>query len=106
MALADQSESVLRRHGREILSREYLQKRLADAAIDIYAMSACLSRATASIEEVGEANSADHIRLAHTFTNLAIRRARRNLRMIDRNSDALFNEVVSWVREKGGYAID
>ncbi len=106
MTLADQSEAVLRRHGREILEREYLQQRLADAAIDIYAMSACLSRATSRIEAVGEAEAKDHIELAHTFVNLAIRRVRRNLRMIDRNSDARFKTVVSRVRERGGYGVD
>ena len=105
MSLADRCEAVLRQHRKEILEREYLQKRIADAAIDIYAMSACLSRASSRIEAVGESAAADHIRLAHTFVNVAIRRVRRNLRMIDRNSDRRFKEVVSWVRERGGYDI-
>jgi acyl-CoA dehydrogenase family protein 9 len=105
-AFADQCEAVLRRHGRKILEREYLQKRLADAAIDLYATSACLSRATARVESVGEAGAADHIRLAHTFTNLAVRRIRRNLRMIERNSDRRFREVTAWLRERGEYSLE
>jgi acyl-CoA dehydrogenase family protein 9 len=103
MTLADRCEAVLRQHGREILAREYLQKRLADAAIDIYAMSACLSRATSRIEAAGESAAGDHIRLAHTFCNVALRRVRRNLRMIEHNPDRRFKEVVSWMRERGGY---
>jgi acyl-CoA dehydrogenase family protein 9 len=103
---ADACESVLRQHGRDILKREYLQKRLADAAIDIYAMAASLSRATSRIDAVGAAAAADHIRLAHTFCNAAWRRARRNLRLLEHNQDRRYGEVVSWIRGQGGYEIE
>lgn len=106
MALAGQAEAALRQHGKGILDREHLQKRLADVAIDLYAMSAALSRATARIESAGEGAAADHIRLAHTFCNLAWRRVRRNLRMIERNSDHRFTEVVSWLREREGFQLE
>lgn len=106
MALADQAEAVLRAHGKEVLQREYLQKRLADVAIDLYAMSAALSRATARIESVGEAEAADHIRLAHTFCNMAWRRVRRNLRLIDHNPDRRFHDVVGWLRERQGFQLE
>lgn len=106
MALADQAEAVLRAHGKEILQREYLQKRLADVAIDLYAMSAALSRATARIEAVGEAAAADHVRLAHTFCNMAWRRIRRNLRLIDHNPDRRFHDVVGWLRERQGFQLE
>ena len=106
MAFADQCEAVLRRHGRRIIEREYQQERLANAAIDLYAVSACLSRATARVESAGEAAAADHLRLAHTFTNLAVRRIRRNLSLIDRNSDRRLHEVVVWLRERGEYSLE
>lgn len=106
MALADQAEAVLRQHGKAILDREYLQKRLADVAIDLYAMASSLSRATARIEAVGEAAAADHIRLAHTFCNLAWRRVRRNLRLMEHNSDHRFGEVVGWLREREGFQLE
>jgi len=106
MAFADQCEAVLRNHGKSIVEREYLQKRLADAAIDLYAISASISRATARIESVGEDAAADQIRLAHTFTNLAVRRIRRNLRMIDKNSDRRFHDIAGWLRERGEYRLD
>jgi acyl-CoA dehydrogenase family protein 9 len=105
MSFADQCEAVLRGHGRAIVDREYLQKRLADAAIDLYAISACLSRATLRIESSGEEGAREEIRLAHTFTNLAVRRIRRNLRMIDRNSDRRFGDIVRWLRERGEYRV-
>jgi acyl-CoA dehydrogenase family protein 9 len=106
MQFADQCEAVLRAHGRKIVEREYLQKRLADAAIDLYAVAASLSRASARVEAVGEEAAADHVRLAHTFTNLAVRRIRRNLRMIERNSDRRFHEVVTWLRQAGEYRLE
>lgn len=106
MALADQAEAVLRQHGRAVIDREYLQKRLADVAIDLYAMSAALSRATARIESVGEAAASDHIRLAHTFCNVSWRRVRRNLRLLEHNSDHRFREVVGWLREREGFQLE
>lgn len=105
MRFADRCEAVLRQHGRRVLEREYLQKRLADVAIDLYAVSACLSRATARIEAAGEEGARDHIRLAQAFCNLAWRRVVRNLRLIDRNPDKRLKEVVSWLREAEGYRL-
>ena len=40
-------ENVLRKHGREIAEMQYTQKRVAEMAIDLYAIAACLSRTTA-----------------------------------------------------------
>ena len=88
------------------MQREYLPKRLADVAIELYAMSASLSRATARVDAVGEEAAADHIRLAHTFCNMAWRRVRRSLRLIDHNPDRRFHEVVGWLRERQGFQLE
>ncbi len=41
-------ELVLQRYGREITERQMVLKRLADVSIDLYAMTAVLSRASRS----------------------------------------------------------
>jgi acyl-CoA dehydrogenase family protein 9 len=47
--LRSTSESVLRKHGKEIVERQFIQKRIADAVADIYAQIAVLSRVSSII---------------------------------------------------------
>lgn len=54
-------ESLLIKYGKKIVDEQFLLNRLADCAIDIYAMAAVLSRATRSIQL--KFDSADHERL-------------------------------------------
>ena len=55
-SLADASEAALRSHGRNIVEREFVQERLAEAAADLYALVACLSRANTRMREVTKAH--------------------------------------------------
>ncbi len=52
--LATHSEDMLRKHGREIAEMQYAQRRIAEMAIDLYCMAACISRTTRAIERRGE----------------------------------------------------
>lgn len=54
-------ESLLIKYGKNIVEQQFLLNRLADCAIDIYAMTVVLSRATRSINN--KLDSADHERL-------------------------------------------
>ena len=74
-------EAMLRKHGRTIVDREYLLERVADVAVDLYAMICCLSRATAA------GTKDDHL-MARAFCTRAWRRVRRNLRQVESNDDA------------------
>jgi len=51
--LAGGADKVLRKHGRDIAEMQYTQKRTADLAIDLYAVAACIARATHAIEGRG-----------------------------------------------------
>src|SRR6185436_4462162 len=42
--LATRTEAVLRKHGREIAEMQYTQRRVAELAMDLYAVAACISR--------------------------------------------------------------
>lgn len=54
-------ETLLIKHGKNIVDEQFMLNRLADCTIDIYTMVAVLSRATRSINT--KINSADHERL-------------------------------------------
>jgi acyl-CoA dehydrogenase family protein 9 len=87
-------ERVLRKHGKAILERQYVQERLANAAIDIYIATAVLSRTTWEIARAGSVEAAEpHLDCARVFVPMAARRARRNLRALSRNQDARLDAI-------------
>lgn len=74
-------ENLLLKHNKNIVDRQWELNRLADAVIDIYAMSVILSRATKSITQ--KLDSADHeILMTNAFCVEASDRVRVNLKRI------------------------
>ncbi len=85
--LAMAVEKSLIEHGKEIIERQMIQERMANAAIDIYLSTAVLSRATMAIKKHGEAGAKDDLDAAKIFISMSMRRARRAIRAIDKNQD-------------------
>lgn len=74
-------ESLLLKYGKNIVNEQFLLNRLADSAIDIYAMACVLSRASRSIKL--NSPTADHEKLmTETWCTEANDRIRMNLRKI------------------------
>jgi acyl-CoA dehydrogenase family protein 9 len=101
--LSAAAEQALREHGKRIVEREFIQERLAEAAGDLYALIACLSRAEARIREAGEEKARRDILLTRTFGNAAWRRIRRLLHQVDNNQDDNLTRVSDLAYEQGGY---
>jgi acyl-CoA dehydrogenase family protein 9 len=93
--LARGVEWALRKHGKKIIERQYVQERLADAAMDIYLATATLSRATSEIERAGgDLNAvASELDCARVFVHMAYRRVRRNLRALRANQDLRLDAI-------------
>jgi acyl-CoA dehydrogenase family protein 9 len=104
--LAQRVEQTLRKHGRDIAERQFVQKRIAEAAIDLYALAAVLSRTTRAIERNGEAGAAREINLASGFAVLAEVRLRDRLGHMERDSDELLKAVAAQTYKDGGYPFD
>jgi alkylation response protein AidB-like acyl-CoA dehydrogenase len=83
-------QALLRHHREAILTRQYLQERLADAACDLYASACTLSRLDYLLTD-GNGNP-DELRRDVTagryFLTLADRRVRQNLAALWDNDDA------------------
>src|SRR3989442_1633265 len=105
-ALSTTAERALREHGKEIIEREFIQERLAEAAGDLYALIACLSRANTRIRDEGAARAKRDILLTRTFGNAAWRRIRRRLSQVEKNQDANLVRVSDLAYEQGGYGED
>jgi alkylation response protein AidB-like acyl-CoA dehydrogenase len=98
-------ERLLRHHGKSIIDEQMIVERLADIAIDLYAMVAVVSRATRALEQNRPA--ADHeALLASVFCEHAHRRIRRRLRAIEqgrKNGDVQLREIAEALLAGGGY---
>jgi acyl-CoA dehydrogenase family protein 9 len=105
-ALAQRVEHTLRKHGREIAEMQLVQKRIAEAAIDLYAIAAVLSRTTRAIDHKGEAGAAREINLTTAFVGLAEARVKWRLAPGDRDSDELLKEIAAQTYKDGGYPFD
>jgi len=101
------SESLLREHRKEIVERQFAQKRLSDAVSDIYAQIAVLSRVTQIFEDHGVEPSGQERYIAETFCTRAAGRVRSNFRKIESNDDERVSAIAKLAYRRGeyGYAL-
>lgn len=99
-------DKVLRKHGKEIAEMQYTQRRVADIAIDLYALASALSRTTRAIERKGEDGAHREIELTAAFANMAERRLQANVAAFDDNDDELRKGVAAQAYGDGGYTFD
>jgi acyl-CoA dehydrogenase family protein 9 len=96
-------EQLVIKHGKGIIEKQFLQERMANAAIDVFHAMATLSRATAALERAGgdETKAALDVDCARVFVPMAMRRARRSVRALGRNQDARLKAIAERALESG-----
>jgi acyl-CoA dehydrogenase family member 9 len=101
------SESLLRKHGKGIVERQFQQKRLADAVSDIYAQIAVLSRVSAIFEDQGVEPSGQERYIAETFVPRAAARVESSLDQVESNDDERMTAIAKLAYRRGeyGYAL-
>jgi alkylation response protein AidB-like acyl-CoA dehydrogenase len=99
--LAGLTETLLRRHGKDIVEQQLQTKRLADVAIDLLAMCAVIARTTRLIETKGETGAQHQLQLALGFCSEAYRRIRTNFRAAARNNDGDLKAAAERVTQSG-----
>ena len=105
--LAALSETMLRRHGREIVEKQFATTRVADVAIDLLALCAAIARTTALIEKRGLDKCSNELNMTFAFYSDARRRIRANLRAgTGRNNDEEIKSVADQVISAGQYEND
>ncbi len=97
------SESLLRKHGKDIMLRQFQQKRLADAVADLYAQVAVLSRVTSIFEHQGVEPSGQERYIAETFCTRAARRVDSALNQIEHNDDERMTAIAKLAYKRGEY---
>jgi acyl-CoA dehydrogenase family protein 9 len=100
--LAFAVEVAVVQNGKQIIERQFLQERMADAAIGIYMSTAVLSRTTWEIERAGGIDGVKaELDCARLFLADRYRQVRRSIRRISRNLDDRMRAVAQRVIETG-----
>ncbi|MCB0281680.1 MAG: acyl-CoA dehydrogenase family protein [Calditrichae bacterium] len=96
-------ERLLMEHSKEIIYREMISYRIADAAIDLFGMIATISRVDTRIRDIGADKCDKEIKICNAFCEQAWRRVRRNLLMVDKNNDDYLREIADFISEEKQY---
>ena len=95
-------ETLVLKYGKNIIEKQFLQERMANAAIDLFLATAVLSRATWEIARLGNVDAAkEHVDCVRVFVPMAARRARRNIRGLRRHQDARLKAIAEHSLETG-----
>ena len=95
-------EDAILRHGKGIIEKQFLQERMANAAIDIYLATTVLSRTSWEIERAGSEEAAKaQVDCARIFIPMAYRRARRSIRGLRKHQDARLKAIAEASLESG-----
>ena len=104
--LAAAADRILRKHGKDIIGKQFASKRLADIMIDLFVLGCVLSRVNSSIEEKGVAAAAKEMEILEVFTGQVRRRTRGNFGKIDDNDDELIKSLADHAFEREGFLWD
>jgi acyl-CoA dehydrogenase family protein 9 len=97
-------ENTIMKNGKAIVEKQFIQERLANAAIEIFIATAVLSRTTWEIERLGEEGAEASIDCARIFVPMAYRRARRQIRAVARHQDARLKAIATRSLDSGDLA--
>lgn len=106
VALSQAVEGLLRKHGKNIIGQQFLSKRVAEVAIDLFAGLCVLSRVTQMLEKGDPKKLVDEVRICKIFTQQAKRRMNQNLRRIEKNEDGDIRALADSIVERDGYSWD
>jgi acyl-CoA dehydrogenase family protein 9 len=97
------TESLLRGHKRDVVYRQFHQKRLAAAVSDIYGQIAVLSRITSHLDDHGPETSGQELYIAETFCKRAAARVEGSLDQIESNDDDRMVAIAKLAYKRGEY---
>ena len=91
--LAIAVDRILRKHGKQIIGKQFASKRLADIMIDLFVLAATMSRVDASLVAKGEDAARAELNILTVFAHQAKGRIRANFDAIDDNRDEQMKAV-------------
>jgi alkylation response protein AidB-like acyl-CoA dehydrogenase len=90
--LAAAVDRILRKHGKNIVDKQFATRRLADIMIDLFALAAVISRVSSSLTDKAPAVAKEK-EILEVFCGQVQRRVRGNFGKIDDNDDELIKSL-------------
>ena len=104
--LAAATDHILRKHGRDIIGKQFASRRLADILIDLFVFASVLSRVSTSVTANGAEAAAQELEILEVFSTQAGRRIASNLARIDDNVDEAMKSIAGHALDVEGYSWD
>jgi acyl-CoA dehydrogenase family member 9 len=104
--LAAAADRILRKHGKNIMNKQFATRRLADIMIDLYVLACVISRVSQSLEENGVAKSTQEIEILAVFLSDVKRRVASNLDQIDNNCDENIKSLADFAFDQEKFSWD
>jgi len=105
LELARLTDVLLRRHGRNIVDKQFALQRAADVVIDLFVGLSVLSRVSCMDSDDSE-QYRQAVAIAHLFSQKAKRRMNQNLRAILRNEDETDKSLAQYIFNSQSYPWD
>jgi acyl-CoA dehydrogenase family protein 9 len=99
-------DRILRKHGKNIIGKQFATERLAAIMIDMFVLACTLSRVSQSIEEKGLEGAQKEIQILETFAFQANDRMLNTHRMIDENIDENIKDIAVYICQNEKYVWD
>src|ERR1041385_5366978 len=91
--LAGVCDRLLRKHGKQIVDRQFATRRLADIMIDLFALACVISRVSTTIQDRGLTSAEKEREILQVLAGQVQRRVRGNMSKIDQNDDELIKSL-------------
>jgi acyl-CoA dehydrogenase family member 9 len=104
--LAGAVDKVLRKHGKNIIGKQFASKRLADIMIDLFVLAATMSRVSTALQEKGATAVTKELEILEVLTGQVRDRARANIAKIDNNDDELIKSLADDALDRESFRWD
>lgn len=99
-------DKLLRKHGKNIVGKQFATKRLSDIMIDMFALACTISRVSQSIEEKGAEKAKREIEILNAFKKQAEDRLKLSYQHIDDNDDEIIKALSDYAVENERFLWD
>jgi acyl-CoA dehydrogenase family protein 9 len=104
--LAAATDRILRKHGKNIINKQFATRRLADVMIDLFVLACVISRVSSSLAEKGTEKSIRELEILAIFSSQVLIRVKSNFERIDDNDDELIKSLADFTFENEKFMWD
>ena len=97
---------MLRKHGKNIIGKQFASRRMADIMIDLFMLASTMSRVSTALQEKGAAAVTKEIEILEVFTGQARDRVRANIAKIDDNDDEFIKSLADDALDREAFKWD